>query len=99
MWYSSCPTLTGEPPYYRLKCQFHRPTQVYAQAQVQTYLRNQHPVTGGDAHRCPLAILVESAGADGQDLGLVELLDARFREEDAARRLRLGLDALDQHPV
>ena len=64
-----------------------------------TYLRNQHLVAGGHAHGHALAILVEGAGADSQDLGLVKLLDARLGQEDAAGRLGLGLDALHEHAV
>lgn len=64
-----------------------------------TYLRNQHLVAGGHAHGHALAISVKGAGADGQDLGLVELLDARLGQEDAAGRLGLGLDALHEHAV
>ena len=64
-----------------------------------TYLGNQHLVAGGHAHGQALAILVEGAGADGQDLGLVELLDARLGQEDAAGGLGLGLDALHDHAV
>lgn len=62
-------------------------------------LGNQDPVAGVDAHGDALAVLVKGAGADGQDLGLVELLDARLGQEDAAGGLGLGLDALHQHPV
>jgi hypothetical protein len=64
-----------------------------------SYLRNQHLVSLVHAHGNPLAVLVEAAGADGQHLGLVQLLDAALGEEDAAGRPRLGLDALDQDPV
>ena len=64
-----------------------------------TYLRNQNTVTDGNAHGETVALLVESAGADGQDLGLVELLDAGLGEEDAAGGLGLGLDALDEDAV
>lgn len=64
-----------------------------------TYLRDQHPVPRRDAHGQPVALLVEQARADGQDLGLVELLDARLGQEDAAGGLGLGLDALHEHAV
>ena len=64
-----------------------------------TYLGDQDPVAGSDAHGHALAVAVNGAGADGQDLGLVELLDARLGQEDARGRLGLGLDALDQDPV
>lgn len=60
---------------------------------------DQDAVAGSDAHRGPLAVLVQAAGADGEDLGLVELLDARLGQEDAAGGLGLGLDALDQDAV
>jgi hypothetical protein len=64
-----------------------------------TYLGNQHAVAALHAHGQPLAVLADSSRADGQDLALVELLDARLREEDARRRLGLGLDALHEHAV
>lgn len=62
-------------------------------------MRDQNTIAILNTHRYPLAILVEAAGPDGEDLGLVELLDARFGEEDAAGGLRLSLDALDENPV
>jgi len=63
------------------------------------YRGDQDPVAGLHAHGQPLALLVQGAGADGEDLGLVELLDARLGQEDAGRGLGLGLDALDQDAV
>lgn len=64
-----------------------------------TYLRDQNPIAGTDAHGDALALPAEGAGADSQDLGLVELLDARLGQEDAGGGLGLGLDALHEHPV
>ena len=64
-----------------------------------TYLGDQHAVAVLNTHRQPLALAVERAGADGQDLALVELLDARLGEEDARGGLGLGLDALHEHAV
>ena len=66
---------------------------------LSSYLRNQHPITGSNTHGQPLSILAEEAGTDGEDLGLVELLDARLGEEDARGGLGLGLDALDEDAV
>lgn len=66
---------------------------------LKTYLRNQHPITSRDTHRQPLALPIKRARADSEDFGLVELLDARLGEEDAAGGLGLGLDALDEHAV
>lgn len=63
------------------------------------YRGDQHPVASLHAHGQPLALLVQGAGADGEDLALVELLDARLGQEDAGRGLGLGLDALDQDAV
>jgi hypothetical protein len=65
----------------------------------QTYLGDQHTVTLLDAHGQPVALLVERTGSDGEDLGLVELLNAGLGEEDAAGGLGLGLDALDEDAV
>ena len=59
----------------------------------------QHPVALRNAHGHAVPLLVEQAGADGHDPGLVELLDARLGEEDAAGGLGLGLDALDEDAV
>lgn len=62
-------------------------------------LRDQHLVAGLHRALDPLALPVEPARADGEHLRLVELLDGRLWQEDAARRLGLGLDALHEHPV
>jgi hypothetical protein len=66
---------------------------------VRTYLWNQNLVADGHAAADPLPVLIQATGTDGQDLGLVQLLDARLRQEDAGRGAGLGLDALDQHAV
>lgn len=63
------------------------------------YLRNEDTIADSDAHGQAVALLVEETGADGQDLGLVQLLDAGLGQEDAAGGLGLGLDALDQDAV
>lgn len=62
-------------------------------------LGDEDAVTDGDAHGQSVALLVKGAGADGEDLGLVELLNAGLGEEDAAGGLGLGLDALDEDTV
>lgn len=62
-------------------------------------MRNQNLVAGSDTHREALAILVKGTGANSEDLGLVLLLDAALRKEDAGGGLSLGLDALDQDAV
>lgn len=62
-------------------------------------LGNQDAVADGDAHGQTTAGLVEGAGADGNDLGFVELLDRGLGQEDAAGGLGLGLDALDEDTV
>jgi hypothetical protein len=62
-------------------------------------LRNQHLVTRLYAGSDALSILVKGAGADGEDLGFVELLDGRLGEEDAGCGLGFGLDALDEDAV
>lgn len=64
-----------------------------------TYLRDQDLVTRLHARCYALALLVERAGSNGQDLGFVELLDRRVGQEDARRSLRLGLDALHKDTV
>ena len=64
-----------------------------------TELGDEDLVTGLDAQRYPLAVLVVEAGADGENLALVELLDGRVGEEDSRRGLRFGLDALDEDAV
>jgi hypothetical protein len=68
-------------------------------ALTRTYLRNQNTVAVGDTHRQTLALPVESAGSNSEDLAFVELLDARLGQEEAAGRLGVGLDALYQHAV
>jgi hypothetical protein len=62
-------------------------------------LGDQDLVAGLDAGSDALAVAVKGAGADGEDLGLVELLDGRLGQEEAARGLGLGLDALHQDAV
>jgi hypothetical protein len=64
-----------------------------------TKLGDQNLVAGLDGRSDALAIAVEATGTDGQDLGLVELLDGRLGQEDATGGLGLGLDALDQDAV
>jgi hypothetical protein len=64
-----------------------------------TNLGNQNAVTGRNAHGDALAVAVEESGPDGEDLGLVLLLEAALGEEDAGSGLGLGLDALDQDAV
>lgn len=63
------------------------------------YLGDQNAVASSNAHGQAVTLLVEGAGANGNDLGLVELLDAGLGQEDAAGGLGLGLDALDQDAV
>jgi hypothetical protein len=62
-------------------------------------LGNEDLVTGLDAQRYPLAVLVVEAGADSEDLALVELLHGAVGEEDAGGGLGLGLHALHQNAV
>ena len=62
--------------------------------QCRTDLRNQHAIANPNAHGHALALLVQRARPHGQDLRLVELLHARLRQDDAARGLGLGFDAL-----
>lgn len=62
-------------------------------------LGDQDLVASGNAHGYPLAVLVLEAGADGEDLALVELLDGAVGEEDAGGGLGLGLHALHQDAV
>jgi hypothetical protein len=63
------------------------------------YLRNQDLVTRLHTGGNPLTLLVKSTRANSQHLGLVQLLDSRLGEEDAARGLSLRLDALDKDAV
>lgn len=112
--YSSSPTLTGDPPYYKprqpqppipiIPCiPFHSnstPFQLPSpQKRVTTYLRNQHLIPSPNAHLHPLPLLIQRPRPDSQHARLVQLLDAALGEEDARRRLRLRLDALHQHAV
>lgn len=65
----------------------------------ETYLRNQDLVAGADTHGEAATLLGQETGANGENLGLVLLLDAALGEEDAGGGLGLGLDALDQNAV
>lgn len=64
-----------------------------------THLRNQNLVTGSNAHRNSVALLVQLTGSDGEDLGFVELLDGALWEEDTGRSLGLSLYSLDKNTV
>jgi hypothetical protein len=66
---------------------------------VITYLRNENFIASLHAHRYPLSIFIKAAGPDGEDVGLVEFLDAALGQEDAAGGAGFGLDSLDQHAV
>lgn len=85
----------GVPPY----CTMRQLQLCIVARDSQTYLGDEDLVAGGEAGGYPLAVLVEGAGADGQDLGLVQLLDRALREEDARGSLGLGLYPLDQDAV
>jgi len=62
-------------------------------------LRDQDLVAGLYAGSNALSIFVKHAGADGDDLGFVELLDGGLGKEDARCGLGFGLDALDENAV
>lgn len=64
-----------------------------------TYARNQDAVANCNAHGKTSTSLVKRARAYSEDLSLVELLDRRLRQEDAAGSLGLSLDALDEDAV
>lgn len=64
-----------------------------------TILRDQDAIASRDRDGNTFPVLVEPAGADGEHLGLVQLLDARLRQEDAACCFRLGLHALHEDAV
>lgn len=63
------------------------------------YLRNQDLVTRLHRRRYPLAVPVQQTRADGEHLRLVELLDGRFGQEDAAGGFGLCLDPLHEDAV
>src|SRR5438552_2446498 len=52
-----------------------------------------------DVKRNPLPVVVETARSDSDDLSLERLLFGRVGDDDAALRLLLGLDSLDQDTV
>jgi hypothetical protein len=62
-------------------------------------LGNEDAIALADTHGDALAILVESAGANGENLGLVELLYAGLGKEKTGGGLGLSLDALDEDAV
>ena len=64
-----------------------------------TKLGNEDLVAGLHADSNAVARLVECAGADGENLGLVQLLDGCLGQEDAGCGLGLGLDALHEDTV
>lgn len=62
-------------------------------------LGDQDLVAGLHADGNAVSGLVEGAGADGEDLGLVQLLDRCLGQEDARGGLGLRLEALHEHAV
>src|ERR1700688_2192429 len=62
-------------------------------------LAHQHVVAGLDVHGRPLALVVQLAWADGDDLGLLRLLLGGVGDGDATPHLLLLLDALHHHSV
>ena len=62
-------------------------------------LGNQDLVARLHADGNAVARLVVCAGADGEDLGLVQLLDSGLGQEDAGCGLGLGLETLHQDAV
>jgi hypothetical protein len=78
----------------------HRPLScIISTSSCSTYLGNQDLIAGLHAWRHTLALLVECAGAHGEHFGFVELLDGRFRQEDAGCGFGFGLDALHENAV
>lgn len=64
-----------------------------------THLGDQDSVANRHTHGQTRASLGERTGSNSQNLALVQLLNARLGQEDAAGRLGLSLDALDQDTV
>jgi hypothetical protein len=64
-----------------------------------TYLRNQNLITTSNAHGNLISISVSGARTNGQNGGLVDLLDGTLGKEDAAGGLGFGLEALDEDAV
>src|SRR5437016_2124378 len=62
-------------------------------------LPKQHPVALLDVERVDPAALVAGPGPDGDDFALHGLFLRRVGDDDAARGLRLGLDATDEDAV
>src|SRR5713226_6153261 len=62
-------------------------------------LADEDTVARLDVKRNPLPVVVETARSDGDDLPLEGLLLGRVGDDDAALRLLLGLDSLDQDTV
>src|SRR5712692_2417150 len=62
-------------------------------------LADEDTVARLDVKRNPLPVVVETARSNGDDLPLEGLLLGRVGDGDAALRLLLGLDSLDQDTV
>src|SRR5580700_128257 len=62
-------------------------------------LAEQNLVAGLDVDRGQLAVFVAAARAHGDDLALLGLLLSGVRNDDAAFRLFLALEATDDHAV
>ena len=61
--------------------------------------RNQHPITGLNTSRDSVALLVKNAGSDGENIGLIKLLDILLRNEDARGSLSLSFSTTNQNSV
>ena len=68
-------------------------------ADNRSYLRYQDFVPRRNARRNPFALSVQSTRSHSEHFGLVELLDAAFRQEDAAGGFGFGFDSLHKDAV
>src|SRR6266566_2415120 len=62
-------------------------------------LAEQHAVAGLDVDRGELSGLVAAAGTDCDDLALLRFFLGGIRDDDAAGRLRVGVDSANDHAV
>src|SRR4051794_11969547 len=58
-----------------------------------------HLVADGDVERDPVAVVVDTAGSDRQDLALLGLLLGTVRDDETGSGRRLCLERLDDDPV
>lgn len=92
--YSSSPTFTGLPPYWKSISNLSRDC-----CGQKTYLRNQNLVPNPNTHRYSLAFLVQTSWAHRQNLCFIQILDTALRQEYTTGSFRFSFYSLHQDTI